>query len=192
MNELLALFLEYALVNNFILVMFLGLCPFFGVSKKLKDAIPMGIAVTFVMICASVITWVISQEILIRFNVEFMKIIVFILVIASFVQLIEMVIKKTSTSLYKALGIYLPLITTNCAILGIVEMNFQKGYSLPGSVASALGAGVGFILALSIMSGMRERLELSDVPESFRGLPVAFIAAALLSLAFVAFGGIGL
>ena len=192
MNELLALFLEYALVNNFILVMFLGLCPFFGVSKKLKDAIPMGIAVTFVMICASVITWVISQEILIRFNVEFMKIIVFILVIASFVQLIEMVIKKTSTSLYKALGIYLPLITTNCAILGIVEMNFQEGYSLLGSVASSLGAGVGFILALSIMSGMRERLELSDVPESFRGLPVAFIAAALLSLAFIAFGGIGL
>ena len=192
MNEFLMLFLEYALVKNFILVMFLGLCPFFGVSKKLKEAIPMGIAVTFVMLCASVITWLISQEILIRFHIEFMEIVVFILVIASFVQLIEMIIKKTSISLYKALGIYLPLITTNCAILGIVEINFQEGYSLLGSVASALGAGVGFILALSVMSGMRERLELSDVPKSFEGLPIAFITAALLSLAFVVFGGIGL
>jgi len=192
MNEFLMLFLEYALVKNFILVMFLGLCPFFGVSKKLKEAIPMGIAVTFVMLCASVITWLISQEILIRFHIEFMEIVVFILVIASFVQLIEMIIKKTSISLYKALGIYLPLITTNCAILGIVEINFQEGYSLLGSVASALGAGVGFILALSVMSGMRERLELSNVPKSFEGLPIAFITAALLSLAFVVFGGIGL
>jgi len=192
MNEFLVLFLRYALVKNFILVMFLGLCPFFGVSKKLGDAIPMGAAVTLVMLGASTITWLIAHYLLIPFDIGYMEVIVFILVIASFVQLIEMFIKKTSVSLYKALGIYLPLITTNCAILGIAEINFREGYSLLGSVASSLGAGVGFILALIIMSGMRERLELSTVPESLKGLPIAFIIASLLSLAFTAFGGIGL
>jgi electron transport complex protein RnfA len=192
MNEFLVLFLSYALVKNFILVQFLGLCPFFGVSKKLGDAIPMGAAVTLVMLGASTITWLIAHHVLIPFDMGYMEVIVFILVIASFVQLIEMFIKKTSVSLYKALGIYLPLITTNCAILGIAEINFREGYSLLGSVASSLGAGVGFILALIIMSGMRERLELSTVPESLKGLPIAFITASLLSLAFTAFGGIGL
>ncbi len=192
MNELLALFIKYALVNNFILTMFLGLCPFFGVSKRLGDALSMGIAVTFVMLSASVITWLITHFLLISFNIQYMEIVVFILVIASFVQLIEMFIRKTSVSLYRALGIYLPLITTNCAILGIAEINFREGFSLLGSVASSLGAGVGFILALAIMSGMRERLEISDVPESFKGLPIAFITASLLSLSFIVFRGIGL
>jgi len=190
MNEFLALFLRYALVNNFILVMFLGLCPFFGVSKKLTDASRMGLAVTFVMVASSIITWIVTNFILIPFNLEFMEIVVFILVIASFVQLIEMIIRKTSITLYRSLGIYLPLITTNCAVLGIAEINFLGGFSLLGSIASSLGAGVGFILALTIMSGLRERLEISDVPESFEGLPIAFITASILSLSFLVFGGL--
>ncbi|BDC36490.1 MAG: RnfABCDGE type electron transport complex subunit A [Candidatus Methanoliparum thermophilum] len=190
MNELLSLFLRYALVNNFILVMFLGLCPFFGVSKKLSDAIRMGLAVTFVMIASSIITWLIANFILIPFNIEFMETVVFILVIASFVQLLEMVIRKTSIGLYRALGIYLPLITTNCAVLGIAEINFLEGFSFLGSIASSSGAGVGFILALTIMSGLRERLELSEVPGSLKGLPIAFITASILSLSFLTFGGL--
>ena len=137
MNEFLMLFLEYALVKNFILVMFLGLCPFFGVSKKLKEAIPMGIAVTFVMLCASVITWLISQEILIPFDIEFMRIVVFILVIASFVQLIEMMRGYRGMYADDEMANHVQLITTNCAIMGIVEINFQESYSLLGSVASS-------------------------------------------------------
>ncbi|HIH77787.1 MAG TPA: RnfABCDGE type electron transport complex subunit A [Halobacteria archaeon] len=190
MNELLALFLKYALVNNFILVMFLGLCPFFGVSKRLSDAIRMGLSVTFVMVASAIITWLIANFILIPFNIEFMENVVFILVIASFVQLLEMIIRKTSIGLYRTLGIYLPLITTNCAVLGIAEINYTNGFSFLGSIASSLGGGVGFILALVIMSGLRERLEISDVPESLKGLPIAFITASLLSLSFLTFGGL--
>lgn len=190
MNELLALFLKYALVNNFILVMFLGLCPFFGVSKRLSDAIRMGLSVTFVMVASAIITWLIANFILIPFNIEFMENVVFILVIASFVQLLEMIIRKTSIGLYRTLGIYLPLITTNCAVLGIAEINYTNGFSFLGSIASSLGGGVGFILALVIMSGLRERLEISDVPESLKGLPIAFITASILSLSFLVFGGL--
>ena len=178
-----------ALINNFILSRFLGLCPFFGVSKKLKNAISMGLAVLLVMVVASLVTWLIYNYILIPYDVEFMHIVVFILVIASLVQIIEMAIKRTNIKLYNALGIYLPLITTNCAILGIVLINAYDAYDLAESLVASLGAGVGFILVLSIMSGIRERLELSDTPKSFKGMPIAFMVAMILSLSFLGFGG---
>ncbi|MCD6567225.1 MAG: RnfABCDGE type electron transport complex subunit A [Dehalococcoidia bacterium] len=189
MNELISIFIGMALVNNFVLSRFLGLCPFFGVSKKLDNALSMGIAVTLVMFLASVVTWFIYHHILVPFNVEYMKIIIYIVVIASLVQIVEMAIKRTNVTLYNALGIYLPLITTNCAVLGITLINTQEDFSLIQSMVSALGGGIGFLFVLVIMSGIRERLELSDVPKSMKGLPIAFITAMLLSLTFFGFGG---
>jgi electron transport complex protein RnfA len=189
MTELISLFVGMALINNFILVKFLGLCPFFGVSKKLSSAVSMGAAVTFVMFIASTATWIITRYILIPFEVEFMDIVIYILVIASLVQIIELFIIRTSFALYNAFGIYLALITTNCAVLGITLLNARESYSLPESIAAALGAGIGFTLVLAIMSGIRERLEIADSPKSMKGLPVAFITATLLGLAFSGFGG---
>lgn len=189
MTELISLFVGMALINNFILVKFLGLCPFFGVSKKLSSAVSMGAAVTFVMFIASTATWIITRYILIPFEVEFMDIVIYILVIASLVQIIELFIIRTSFALYNAFGIYLALITTNCAVLGITLLNAREAYSLPESIAAALGAGIGFTLVLAIMSGIRERLEIADSPKSMKGLPVAFITATLLGLAFAGFGG---
>jgi electron transport complex protein RnfA len=189
MTELISLFVGMALINNFILVKFLGLCPFFGVSKKLSSAVSMGAAVTFVMFIASTATWIITRYILIPFEVEFMDIVIYILVIASLVQIIELFIIRTSFALYNAFGIYLALITTNCAVLGITLLNARESYSLPESIAAALGAGIGFTLVLAIMSGIRERLEIADSPKSMKGLPVAFITATLLGLAFAGFGG---
>jgi len=192
MDNLLAIAIGAIFVNNFILFKFLGLCPFFGVSKKTSSALGMGMAVIFVMTCASAITWPLYTYLLIPFEIEFMRTIIFILVIAAFVQLVEMIIRKYQPSLYKALGIYLPLITTNCAVLGVALVNLEARYSLIGSVVNGFSAGIGFTFALLIMSGIRERLELADVPKSFRNLPIAFITAALLGFAFMAFSGMRL
>ena len=189
MSELIAIFLSMAIINNFILARFLGLCPFFGVSKKLGNAISMGSAVTLVMLIASVATWIINNYILIPFGVEYMNIIMYILVIASLVQMIELFIKRTNLTLYNALGIFLPLITTNCAVLGITLINAQESYSLLESIAASLGGGVGFLLVLIIMSGIREKLEVADTPRSMRGLPVAMLVGMLLGLTFFGFGG---
>ena len=189
MSELIAIFLSMAIINNFILARFLGLCPFFGVSKKLGNAISMGSAVTLVMLIASVATWIINNYILIPFGVEYMNIIMYILVIASLVQMIELFIKRTNLTLYNALGIYLPLITTNCAVLGITLINAKESYSLIESIAASLGGGVGFLLVLIIMSGIREKLEIADTPRSMRGLPVAMLVGMLLGLTFFGFGG---
>ena len=189
MNELVTIFFSMALINNFILVRFLGLCPFFGVSKKTSSAFKMGLAVLLVMVVTSIVTWTLYMYILEPLSVEFMKTMIFILVIASLVQILELTIRRTSISLYNSFGIYLPLITTNCAILGLALINIQGDFTFFEMVFSAIGAGVGFTLVLLIMSGIRERLELADVPDSFRGLPIAFITAALLALSFLAFGG---
>jgi len=189
-NNMLTIFIVMAIVNNIVLSRFLGLCPFFGVSKKLSNAFSMGIAVTLVMLIASVSTSVIYNYILVPYKVEFMNIVMYIMVIASLVQIVELAIKRTNIILYNALGIYLPLITTNCAVLGIALINSAENYSILESTVSALGAGIGFTLVLIIMSGIREKLELADCPKSMRGLPVAFITAALLALAFVGFSGL--
>lgn len=190
MNELIVIFLSMALINNFILVRYLGLCPFLGVSKELGSAVSMGIAVTFVMIIASLATWLINHYILIPFDIQYMYIIVFILVIASLVQVIELFIKKTNIALYSAFGIYLPLITTNCAVLGVTIINMMGSYTLLESLVAALGGGLGFTLVLAIMAGIREKLELADTPKAMKGAPIALITATLLGLAFFGFVGI--
>jgi len=177
-------------INNFVLVKFLGLCPFFGVSKRTSSALGMGMAVIFVMTIASVVTSVVYVYLLEPNGLNFMKIVVFILVIAGLVQLIEMVIRKYSPDLYKSLGIFLPLITTNCAVLGVALLNVSESYGVIPSIINGLASGAGFTLVLLIMSGIRERLELSDVPESFKDIPVAFISAMLMGMGFVGFGGV--
>jgi len=189
-SNLITIFISLAIINNFIVARFLGLCPFFGVSKRLRDAISMGAAVTFVMLIASVATWVITHYILIPLDVLYMRIVVYILVIATLVQIVELTIKRTNLTLYNAFGIYLPLITTNCAILGITLINFREGYSFIESVVAALGGGFGFAFILTVMSGIREKLELADCPKVMKGLPVAIFVAMLLGLTFFGFGGI--
>lgn len=189
MSELIAIFFSMALVNNMVLVKFLGLCPFFGVSKKSSSAISMGLAVMLVMLVASAVTWPLFHLLLVPYGFEFMRTVIFILVIASLVQIIEMSIKRTNMALYNALGIFLPLITTNCAVLGVTFINIDQQYGFAASIAAALGAGVGFALVLIIMSGIRERLDLADTPKVFNGAPIAFLVAGLLGLAFLAFGG---
>jgi len=188
-SNLIAIFFGMALVNNMVLVKFLGLCPFFGVSKKLSSAFSMGIAVLLVMLVASGVTWPIYHLLLAPYGIEFMRTVIFILVIASLVQIIEMAIKRTNLTLYNALGIYLPLITTNCAVLGITFINIDQTYGFLESLTAALGAGAGFTLVLIIMSGIRERLDLADPPKAFKGTPIAFITAMLLGLSFLAFNG---
>jgi len=190
MSELIVIFLSMALINNIILVRYLGLCPFLGVSRELKPAFSMGMAVTFVMFVASLATWIINRYVLIPFDIQYMYIIVFILVIASLVQVIELFIKKTNFSLYSAFGIYLPLITTNCAVLGVTIINMMESYTLLGSLVSALGSGLGFTLVMAMMAGIREKLELADAPRSMRGAPIALITATILGLAFFGFSGI--
>jgi electron transport complex protein RnfA len=184
------------LIQNFVLARFLGLCPFFGVSKKLSSAVGMGTAVVFVMVVASMFTWWIDRAILISMDVEYLRTIVFILVIASLVQLLEMVLQKFSPALYESLGIYLPLITTNCAILGVAIINTDVNrftgapYSLLEATVNGAASGLGFMLALVLMAGLRERLELADVPKTMEGLPIAFITAGLMALAFLGFSGL--
>lgn len=190
MAELLLILVGAVFVNNFVLARFLGICPFLGVSKKVETALGMGMAVTFVMTIAAVVTWLIQYFILIPFGIEYLQTIAFILVIASLVQLVEMVIQKTSPVLYQSLGIFLPLITTNCAVLGLAVLNIQKGYSFLESVIFALGAAVGFTLAMVLFAGLRERTDLCPVPRSFRGTGIALVTAGLLSLAFMGFAGL--
>jgi len=189
MQNLISIIIGAIFVNNFILTRFLGLCPFFGVSKKTKPALGMGLAVIFVMTLASIVTWAIYNLILVPLNLQYLQIIAFILVIATLVQFVELFLKKVNPILYKALGIYLPLITTNCAVLGVALLNVQENYSFIAALVFGISAGVGFLLALLLMSGIRERLETSNVPKAFQGLPIAFIVAALMSLAFLAFSG---
>lgn len=183
------LFLSIVLVNNVITSQFLGICPFLGVSKKVDTAVGMGVAVTFVLALASVITFFI-QKLLNITNTGFLQTIAFILVVASIVQFVEMVIKKMSPSLYQALGVYLPLITTNCAVLGIALVNVQNGYNIVETLINGTGAGMGFTLAIVLFAGIRERLELADIPETFQGYPITLIAAALMSIAFLGFTGL--
>jgi electron transport complex protein RnfA len=189
-ESLTTIFLTACFVNNFVLSMFLGLCPFLGVSKKLPTALRMGGAVTFVMLVSSVCAYFINA-VLVYFDLEFLRLISYIAVIASSVQLVEMVIRKFSPALYRALGIYLPLITTNCAILGVALFQTAKAYSFFQCLAYAAGAGAGFVLALVLMSGLREQLDLADVPGIAKGAGIALIVAGILSLAFMGFAGIG-
>ena len=184
-------------INNFVLTQFLGICPYIGVSKKLDSAIGMGLAVTFVMSVASAATWVIytyflnpETNIIGETDLTFLRTIAFIIVIASLVQFVEMVIQKTSPVLYNALGIYLPLITTNCAILGVAVLNINKSFSFVESLLHGFAAGIGFTLALVLMAGLREKLDMADIPKPLRGIPIAFILASLMSLAFMGFSGL--
>ncbi len=179
--------LTYVFIQNFILVQFLGLCPFIGVSKNTESAIGMGAAVTFVTAIASVVCWAVFEFLLAPFGLEYLRTIAFILVIAALVQLVEMVIRKMSPGLYKALGIYLPLITTNCAVLGIAIINIDNSYNLLESFVAGLSAGLGFTMAIILMSCIRERLEITPVRRVFRGVPIAFISAGLMALAFMMF-----
>ncbi|MFA5514775.1 MAG: electron transport complex subunit RsxA [Desulfuromonadales bacterium] len=190
MSELLLILVSAVFVNNFVLARFLGICPFLGVSKKVETALGMGMAVIFVMTVASVVTWFIQYFVLIPFGIEYLQTIAFILVIASLVQMVEMIIQKASPVLYQSLGIFLPLITTNCAVLGVAVLNVQKGYSFLETVVFALGAAAGFTLAMVLFAGLRERIDLSPVPKSFHGTAIALVTAGLLSLAFMGFAGL--
>ena len=187
--NLILLFLSIVLVNNVITSQFMGICPFLGVSKKVDTAVGMGAAVTFVLTLASFITYFV-QKLLEITNNQFLQTIAFILVIASIVQFVEMVIQKMSPSLYQALGVFLPLITTNCAVLGIALVNVQNNYNLVETIVNGFGAGIGFTLSIVLFAGIRERLELADIPESFKGFPSTMIAASLMSIAFLGFSGL--
>lgn len=178
------------LTENFVLSKFLGICPFLGVSKKASSSLGMGIAVTFVMVCATMATYPIYYGVLVPLNMEFMQTVAFILIIALFVQLVEMALKKFVPPLYKALGIYLPLITTNCAVLGVTILNIDNEYSFFDSVINALGAGIGFMLVMLIFSGVRGRIEKCNVPKALEGTPITLMAASIVSLAFIGFSGI--
>ena len=187
--ELLALFISAILINNFVLYYFLGICPFLGVSKKLDSALSMGLAVTFVMTITAVISWMINNWILIPYNIGYLQTVAFILVIASLVQLVEMFIRKMSPPLYQALGIYLPLITTNCAIMGLALLAARKDYGFFEAVIFGIGSGIGFTLAIVLMAGIREQLDLADVPEPLKGAGIALIVAGIMALAFTGFSG---
>jgi H+/Na+-translocating ferredoxin:NAD+ oxidoreductase subunit A len=189
-DSLIFIFLNAAVINNFVLAMFLGICPFLGVSAKRKTAWNMGLAVVFVMLVSSILAWLING-LLQRFELEFLRLICYIAVIASSVQLVEMVMKKYSPALFRALGIFLPLITTNCAILGVALFQTFREYNFLQSLAFSLGAGCGFTLALMLMAGLRERLALSKVPDVSQGAALTLILAGLLSLAFMGFAGLG-
>ena len=190
MKELLVILLSAMLVDNFVLSKFMGICPFLGVSKKLDSAVGMGAAVTFVMICATVCTTLIYTLILVPMKLEYLKTIAFILIIALFVQIVEMILKKKVPSLYKSLGVYLPLITTNCAVLGVTILNIDNGYTMLQSAVNAMGAGLGFTVALVIFSGVRSRVNSADIPETFKGIPSTLIAASIVSISFMGFSGL--
>ncbi|MBU2461353.1 electron transport complex subunit RsxA [bacterium] len=190
MNELILIFLSSVLVNNFVLARFLGICPFLGVSKSREQALGMSCAMILVTVSASGITYCIYHNLLVPLHLEFLQIIAFILVIAGFVQLVEIVMIKSFPHLYRALGIYLPLITTNCVIMAVVLLQVVEKYSLLKSLVFSAGAGAGFALALILMAGIRERLEFSDIPESLKGASITLITAGLLSLAFMGFSGL--
>ena len=188
--KLASIFFTMILVDNYVLAKFLGICPFLGVSKKLDSAVGMSLAVTFVMVMATAATWPLYMGILAPNGLENLQTIVFILVIAILVQLLENFLKKFIPALYKSLGVYLPLITTNCTILGVTILNLDNGYSFPESIVCAAGAGIGFLVAMVLFSGVRRKVEQAIVPECFKGLPITLVAAAMTSLSFMGFGGI--
>lgn len=190
-TTIVSILLAGILTENMVLSKFLGICPFLGTSKNTKTAFSMSLAVTAVMVIATAATHPIYSKVLVPLGLEYLQTIVFILVIAAIVQLLEILLKKYFKSIYSALGIYLPLITTNCAVLGITILNFTKGYNYFESLLNALGAGLGFMLAMIIFAGIRERLETSDIPEFLKGLPITLISASLVSLSFLGFAGIG-
>ena len=189
-QSLLGILLSAVLTENFILVKFYGICPFMGVSKKMDTALGMGMAVTFVMGIASAATWLVNSFILIPLDLEYMQTVAFILVIASIVQVVEIFLKKSVPALYQALGIYLPLITTNCAVLGAALVNVQKGYDFLQSVVYGVTGGLGFTLAIVLFASIRERVSNAECPKSFEGFPIALISAGLLALAFMGFSGL--
>ena len=190
LSNIFKILILYIFVNNYVLGRFLGICPLIGVSKKTETAAGMGIAVTFVITIASVVTYAIQYLILEPLNLQFLQTIVFILVIASLVQFVEMVLKKTMPGLYSALGVFLPLITTNCVVLGVAIANIQQGYSLIETLASAIGSSVGFLIAIVFLAAIREKMELANVPKPFRGVPIAMIAIGLMAMSFLGFSGL--
>lgn len=189
-KNLVVILLSSVLVNNYVLSRFLGICPFLGVSKKLNQAVGMGTSVTVVMLLATLATWPIQNFVLNRFGLEYLQTIVFILIIASLVQILEIILKKFSPALHQGLGVYLPLITTNCAVLGVAINNITDGYTFVESLVSSLGCGLGFLLAMVLFSGIRSRIDENEVPKSFRGVAITLIAASFISLAFMGFAGI--
>ena len=191
MPSLLTVLLAGILTNNYVLAKTTGICPFLGVSKKFQQAAGMGVAVIFVMLCATAATWPIYTYLLKEFDLTYLQTIVFILVIAALVQFVEIVLKKFMPPLYKSLGVYLPLITTNCAVLGIANENIDKGYDFVTSMVSSLGVGLGFLLAMVLFAGVRSRIENCPAPKSFRGIPITLVAAAIVAMAFYGFKGIG-
>lgn len=190
MKELILILMGGVLVNNYVLQRFLGICPFLGVSKRFNQASGMGIAVIFVMLCATAVTWPIQAFVLDKFGLGYLQTIVFILVIAALVQFVEIILKKFIPVLHKSLGVYLPLITTNCAVLGVTINNITDGYNFIESMFSSLGVGLGFLLAMVLFAGVRSRIENCPAPECMKGLPVTLIAASIVSLAFFGFNGI--
>lgn len=190
MKMMFTILLSAMLTDNFVLAKFMGICPFLGVSKKLDSASGMGLAVTFVMICATAVTYPIHHGILVPNNLEYLDTVLFILVIALFVQIVETILKKSIPSLYSSLGVYLPLITTNCAVLGVTVLNIDNDYTFLQSIVNSVGAGIGFLLALVIFSGVRKKLEYADIPETFKGVPATLIAASIVSVSFMGFSGL--
>lgn len=187
---LLYILLTGVFVNNYVLNKFLGICPFLGVSKKLNQAVGMGVAVTFVMICATLVTWPLQHFVLNPANLGYLQTIVFILVIAALVQFVEVILKRFIPALHRSLGVYLPLITTNCAVLGVAINNITDGFNFIESIFSSVGVGLGFMLAMVLFAGVRSKIESCPAPESFKGLPVTLIAASIVSLAFFGFAGV--
>ena len=190
MKEYAIILLSVMLVDNYVLAKFLGICPFLGVSKSLNSAVGMSLAVIFVMGLSSAVTWPVYMYILVPFGLEYFRTIVFILVIATLVQLVETMLKKYVPSLHRALGVYLPLITTNCAVLGVTILNLTSNYGFLQSVVNGIGGGLGFMLAIIIFAGVRQRIEKNDIPECFKGFPIALITASIVSLSFLGFTGV--
>lgn len=190
MKEMMVILFSAILTENFVLSKFMGICPFLGVSKKMNSAVGMSAAVTFVMVAASAITWPIYSYLLVPNELEYLNKVVFILIIALFVQLVEILIKKYAKSLYNALGVYLPLITTNCAVLGVTILNIENQLTFGQAVVNALGGGLGFALALVIFAGVRERIDAADVPKAFKGIPSTLVAASVVSMSFIGFNGV--
>ena len=189
-RELLIILISSSLVSNVVLSQFLGLCPFLGVSKKVETAAGMGTAVIFVITLASLVAGVIYKFVLIPLNIEYLQTIVFILVIAALVQFVEMILKKYVPSLYTAVGVYLPLITTNCAVLGIALVNVQKDYGIFTGVVNGFATAVGFTISIVLLAGIREKMEYNDIPESFKGMPIVLVTAGLMAIAFCGFSGL--
>lgn len=190
MAKLIIILLSAVFINNYVLNKFLGICPFLGVSKKLDSATGMSLAVIFVMLIATAVTWPIQMYLLVPNDLGYLQTIVFILVIAALVQLVEITLKRFVPALHKGLGVYLPLITTNCAVLGVTILNIDEGYTFLEAMVNSLGSGLGFFLAMVMFSGVRSKLEGADIPKSFKGLPITLVAASITSLSFMGFGGV--